>query len=362
MSTIKAPRYRRSRYLVLYWSGEQAILLNAHTLRGHAVHPNLIAFLSKLNDWSNAEQVTAANRSVEPNELGELHELGLLETEEEVAVRGSTSFEWDPIELAVQRRTSRGGYWPDLQSSVPSVIGPRFADRPATELPSPKTLRGVKLEDALRKRRSVRNYGGRPLRLDELSTLLYHSARVVKCVSDVRCGDRMLRPFPTAGARSELETFVLSVDICGLEPGAYYYDALHHRLLMIRIWDEHQERILRSVHAAAGGKLNRDPALVLLITAIFERLMWKYRDLSLSLIYKDVGSFFQTLYLVATALNLAPCAIGSGDEAENSEWLGLDPLRESQVGCFVCGPRGRQTRELRQLDIRGNNRRDNLHA
>jgi SagB-type dehydrogenase family enzyme len=357
----QAPRYRRSRHLVLYWSGDEAVLLNAHTLCGHAAHPNLIAFLSKLTDWSSAEQVARRNRTVGPDDLVRFHEIGLLETEDEAAAREPTGFEWDPMELAVHRRTSRGGYWPDLAGPVPPVIGPRFADQPATALPPPGGLRGLKLEDALGGRRSVRRYAGRALGLEEVSTLLYHSARVVKCVTDAQFGDRMLRPFPTAGARSELETYVVSVDIRGLEPGAFYYDASRHRLLRIRVRDDQQERILRSVHQAAGGKLNRDPALVLLITAVFERMMWKYRDLGLSLIYKDVGSFFQTLYLVATALNLAPCAIGSGDEAENSRWLGLDPLRESQVGCFVCGPRGQKTREPSQFETRGS-RRDKFQS
>ncbi len=296
--------------------------------------------------------MASANGSVEIEDLLELHELGLLETEDEIADRRSTNFEWDPIELAVQRRTSRGGYRTDSASAVSPVMVPRFADRPATALPPPGTLCNVSLADVLEQRRSVRSYAKRSMSLEELSALLYHSARVVRCAGGARFGTRVLRPFPTAGACSELETYVLSVDISGLQAGAFYYDAFRHRLLRIREWDDHMERILRSVHTAAGNKLNRDPAVVLLITAIFERLMRKYRDLSLSLIYKDVGSFFQTLYLVATALNLAPCAIGSGDEAENSRWLGLDPLCESQVGCFVCGPRGHKTSELRQFNTR----------
>jgi SagB-type dehydrogenase family enzyme len=339
MSAAPKPRYRRSPHLVLYWSGNQTVLLNAHTLRGHHVHPNLIAFLSGLSEWSSAEDVATPNQSVGAEDLAELHKLGLLETEDDAAARECMSFEWDPIELAVQRRTSRGSSRPDLATLTPPLIGPRFADRPATDLPSPAPSHAMTLTDVLQRRRSVRTYAARPLRLGELSTLLHYSARAVGCIRDPQLGERMLRPFPTAGACSELEIFVISVDISELEPGAFYYDALCHRLLRICSRDDHYARILQSVHAAAGGKLSRDPALVVIITAVFDRVMWKYRDLALSLIYKDVGALFQTLYLVATALDLAPCAIGSGDEAENSRWLGLDPLHESQVGCFVCGPR-----------------------
>jgi SagB-type dehydrogenase family enzyme len=339
MRTPRGPRYRRSPHLVLYWLGNQPVLLNAHTLRCHRVHPNLIAFLSQLSEWSSAEDVVAANRSVRAQDLAEFHKLSLLETEDDEPARNCTSFEWDPIELAVQRRTSRGGYWPDFTGPTLPAIRRRFADRPATVLPSPAPVHPMTLTDALQRRRSVRDYAARALRLEELSTLLHHSARVVERNRDPQLGDRMLRPFPTAGARSELEIYVISVDILELKPGAFYYDAPCHRLLRIRDRSDHFEQILRSVHVAAGGKLSRDPPLILLITAVFERMMRKYRDLALSLVYKDVGALLQTLYLVATALELAPCAIGSGDEAENSRWLGLDPLCESQVGCFVTGPR-----------------------
>ena len=44
----------------------------------------------------------------------------------------------------------------------------------------------------------------------------------------------------------------------------------------------------------------------------------RYGHLALSLIYKDVGCLLQTLYFVATAQELAPCAVGGGDEAANS--------------------------------------------
>ena len=118
----------------------------------------------------------------------------------------------------------------------------------------------------------------------------------------------------------------------GLAAGAYAYDALAHRLIQVRERDAHQCRLVASMHDATGNALNRDPSAVLLITAVFERIMAKYTRLGLSLIYKDVGALMQTLYLVGTALGLAPCAIGGGDEAANSRWLGLNPLHESQVG------------------------------
>ena len=76
---------------------------------------------------------------------------------------------------------------------------------------------------------------------------------------------------------------------------------------------------------------------MLLVTAVFARVMWKYEGIGPGLIDRNVGCLYQTIYLVATALGLGPCAIGAGDEAANASWLGLDPLVESQVGCVLIG-------------------------
>lgn len=338
-AAVGGRRFRRSPYLILQWSGPEPVLVNADTLACCRVHPDLIAALSRMGAWSSFDDLAAAELPLGRDAVEALAGAGLLQVEHEVAAADGPGFDWDPIELAVQRRTAFGGARVERAPSPPPVIRPRFTDRPATALPPPLPSLPMALDVALARRRSERTYAARPLQLQELSTLLHHAARVVQRLDDPALGDRLLRPFPTAGARSELEIYAL-VDrgVAGTEPGAYHYDPFEHRLRQLRGRDDDHQRILRSVHAMAGGALDRDPAVVLLITAVFGRIMWKYRDLGLSLIYKDVGALLQTLYLVATALELAPCALGSGAEAENSRWLGLDPLQESQVGCFVIGP------------------------
>ncbi|HZN13707.1 MAG TPA: SagB family peptide dehydrogenase, partial [Acidimicrobiales bacterium] len=188
-------------------------------------------------------------------------------------------------------------------------------------------------------RRTERTYGAPSLSLAQISALLYFSARTIDVVSLPSGLKVAQRPFASAGGRSELEIYVLSNHVDGLAAGAYHYDPAAHALSLVRRADEWQERITRSAGVAAGGTLNRPPPAVLLITAVFERMNSKYGHLGLSLIYKNVGCLLQSLYLVATALALAPCAIGNGEESANSQWLGLDPLVESQVGCFLVGAR-----------------------
>jgi len=80
--------------------------------------------------------------------------------------------------------------------------------------------------------------------------------------------------------------------------------------------------------------------VLLIVTARFQRLSWKYESIAYATVLKDVGVLYQTMYLVATAMGLAPCAVGGGNADLAARILGLDYLAESSVGEFLLGSRG----------------------
>jgi oxazoline/thiazoline dehydrogenase len=61
--------------------------------------------------------------------------------------------------------------------------------------------------------------------------------------------------------------------------------------------------------------------------------------MSYATVLKDVGALMQTMYLVATAMRLAPCALGGGDAEHFARLLGSDYFEETSVGEFVIGRR-----------------------
>ena len=56
-----------------------------------------------------------------------------------------------------------------------------------------------------------------------------------------------------------------------------------------------------------------------------------------ALVLKDVGVMMQTMYLVATDMGLAPCALGGGNADLFAAATGLDYLEEGSVGEFALG-------------------------
>jgi SagB-type dehydrogenase family enzyme len=319
-------------------------VVDCNTLRRFAGDDRLFAILSALGSWTPLDDLGEAGLAVSEAGMDRLVTLGLVEERGDPVYDGSRQDQlyWSPFELAVQRQLSTGGYSEAAVRSRGTSPPPLFKIRPpgpVTGLPPCESTLPVSLGNVLGARRSIRTYADRSLRLTELSAVLGHSFRIVQVVHDDLLGGHAFRPFPGGGARSELEVYVVANDVEGLSPGAYYYDPRSHELVLIRERDQDQARLNRGVHRATGLMLNRDPPAVLVITAVFARVMWKYTGIGLSVIYRNTGCVYQTLYLVATALGLAPCAIGGGEEREHSTWLGLDPLVESEVGCVLIGPR-----------------------
>jgi SagB-type dehydrogenase family enzyme len=148
-------------------------------------------------------------------------------------------------------------------------------------------------------------------------------------------GEVAARPYPTAGAAYDLELY-LSVRRCsGVSEGIYYYDPVGHRLVLVNSDPADREAML-TVASWSTGLPNRADVLVT-ITSRFQRLSWKYRSIAYATILRHTGVLYQTMYLVAAAMGLAPCGLGNGDADLAARVLGLEYLREASVGDFLLG-------------------------
>lgn len=336
-------RFRRSPALLVEWLGRDIVVVDTTAMRRTRIDPRLVAALAMLDDWRSVDDLIALGADITGESLQRLAAAGVVEqSSESQAPPGpgdarDPRLVWNPFDLAVQRNMSRGGLREhELDWESPPLRRARPGDT-TVQLPPPLQSLQAPFSDVVAARRSLRRYGARALTQEELSTLLHHAARVAVARPETEPVEA-LRPFAGAGARSELEIYCVADRVAGLRPGVYRFDPFAHDLEHVRDRDGDTVAFLDGVSAAAGG-LEQLPPLTLLITAVFGRIMQRYDWIGLSLIYRDCGCLLQTLYLVATAMDLAPCAIGTGAEFANSRWLGLDPMVEAQVGCFIVGPR-----------------------
>jgi SagB-type dehydrogenase family enzyme len=197
------------------------------------------------------------------------------------------------------------------------------------------------------RRRSIRKYAAEPITDRQLGEFLYRVARVKDCKhmevetpsGPVRM-DFASRPFPAGGALYELEVYAVVAACRGLSPGLYHYDGLGHRLVRRAgrspLSCQAVERLLQGA-ALAAGLQTTEAQVLLVLAARLPRVAWKYSGLAYSLVLKHVGVVFQTMYLAATTMGLAPCAVGLGDSDLFAQAADAHYFAETSVGEFLLG-------------------------
>jgi SagB-type dehydrogenase family enzyme len=220
---------------------------------------------------------------------------------------------------------------------------PRWGDLAATD---------PALVVAMEGRRSMRTYGSEPVTATELGDLLYRTARVRSLITlppgaesasppegagASRPEDPTLsdRPYPGGGACYELELYVTARQCPGISPAIYHYDPLGHRLELVNS-DRAMVDELLSI-ASQAAVVDIPPPVLITMTARFRRLTWKYESMAYAVALMDVGVLIQSLYLVCTGMNLAPCALGSVHVDAASRAFGTDWRIEPSVGQFMLG-------------------------
>lgn len=210
-----------------------------------------------------------------------------------------------------------------VQPAVPDLDAARAADPPLTSV--------------IEARRSVRQHDDEhPITVDQLGELLYRSVRIRQTGGSA--GDVLVdRPYPAGGSLGELTFYAVVTRCDGLDPGIWRYAAADHAFEHVA--DPGPASLEMVGHARAASLMPGDPQVLIVIAARFGRVMWKYESMAYALILKHVGVAYQTMYLVAQAMGLAPCAQGGGSADLFAAATGLDYYTEGSVGEFLIGSR-----------------------
>jgi len=254
-------------------------------------------------------------------------------------------------DLLYHRRSRRG--WTDQPvGATYSYVG-SIEPQPAVRPPHPgepiplarDDLERLADEDppftrVLESRVSVRAYDEeRPLDVETLGAFLYRCARV-RAVFPVTADapyESSSRPYPSGGATYDLEIYLTVRACAGLAPGLYHYRPDEHALVLVTDDATYVDALVEEAFIANARQVR--PQVLFTLTSRFARLSWKYSGMAYAATLKNVGVLYQTMYLVATAMGLAPCALGNGDSMLFAEATGIDPAEESSVGEFMLGSR-----------------------
>ncbi len=203
---------------------------------------------------------------------------------------------------------------------------------PLIDLPAPLTMPNSSLSDTILNRVSVRSFAPHSYSLEELATVLHYGYGTTR----ENQGTSFPRPFravPSGGALYPLEIFFHCADIQGVSPGLYHYNASGHYIRRLRKGDGRQT----IADSMTQPELGLESSLVIFMTAMFERTVFKYGDRGYRFTLLEAGHVAQNMNLVSTALELGCVNIGGFYDREIDEFLGIDGVTHSTVYMLAIG-------------------------
>src|SRR5207245_9426145 len=138
---------------------------------------------------------------------------------------------------------------------------------------------------------------------------------------------------PSGGARYPLEIFFHSATIEGLQAGLYHYNPAENHLRFLRKGDATN----KIAEAMAYPDLAAGASLLVFITAVFERSIFKYGDRGYRFILLEAGHVAQNINLVTNALGLGGTNIGGFFDRQIDDFLGLDGVTHSTIYMIAIG-------------------------
>lgn len=176
----------------------------------------------------------------------------------------------------------------------------------AISLPRPKLKGEMSLEETILKRRSIRSFTSKDLRLEEISQILWATQGITE-------EGRGLRAAPSAGALYPLEVYLIKSD------GVFHYNVRKHSLKKVGGIDVRGEL----AEAALGQSAIRQAPVSVVICAVRSRVTAKYGRRGDRYVDVEVGHAAENLHLQAVALGLASVPIGAFTDSEVKRILSL---------------------------------------
>jgi SagB-type dehydrogenase family enzyme len=193
-------------------------------------------------------------------------------------------------------------------------------------LPPPMLSGNMSVEEALFKRRSIRNFKNEPLDLKVVSQLLWSVYGVTYVYEKTGL---LFKTAPSAGATYPLEIYLLAGNVDSLKPGLYRYIPANHSIVPMMEGDMRNQL----TKACYGQDMIDQAPLSIVFTAVYERLTSRYGKRGKDrYVCMDLGHSGQNLYLQATALSLGTCAIGA---FEDKAIISLFKLPEEETPLYV---------------------------
>ncbi len=201
-------------------------------------------------------------------------------------------------------------------SQVAGAVGDEMT---MTLLPEARYEGNVSVEQAIKRRRTVRSFQHDALTLTQLSQLLWAAQGITD-------KGRGYRAAPSGGALYPLNVYAVvgRAGVKELDEGVYLYVPDKHSLQKLG----HEDQRKKLAQAALGQSWIAEAPVVLVITAEYARITKKYGERGVRYAQIEAGNVGENIFLQAEALGLGAGIVGAFDDGSVARIIGALPRHE----------------------------------
>jgi SagB-type dehydrogenase family enzyme len=187
----------------------------------------------------------------------------------------------------------------------------------------------------LRARRSIHEFAGKPMSLENLATVLWAGDGVTSRRSDSDGSVWSLRTAPSGGGLYPIDIYCVALCVKGLEQGLYYFSPLREELQRIR--DGDMAPALTDATFLREEIQSASAALVL--TAVMPRTRFKYGERSYRFALLEAGHIAQNILLTIEAIGASALPVGGFVDDIVTKMIGLDGCEDIALYLILMGCR-----------------------
>jgi len=344
-------RLVRNPDLLIGWSGRELLVEDLASGDRTAVSVDSVRLLDRFGRPKSPAAVADAfadyDRASVLAGIRKLRRLRFLLPESQARGRLSRIRTWkDNLASAAYHAASRNIRF----ATSPGAIDRFLADRVTAESPPPrfKRYRGAArqplsgrpfgeqaratLDGVLARRRTVRDFSRDPVSREDFSEIVRGTWGRTGWGAPGVAGRLPRKTSPSAGSLHPIECYVLIWNVVGIRPGLYHYDVAGDGLARLSSGNLRDE----AVRAASGQRWVRRAAFLCVMTAVFDRTLWKYgSEGAYRVLWLDAGHLGQTFCLLATSRGLGAFTTAAIQDTFLEKLIGLDGIREFPL--YLCG-------------------------
>lgn len=204
----------------------------------------------------------------------------------------------------------------------------------------------------IRARRSLRQFTGKTMPLQALSTILFYANGVTGDVAMVSEADDLqwpkyslgapevahTRAASSGGSLNPISLYLVLQNVEKLDDGIYIYLPFDHSLKKIMAFNEQkrQEHLLMSLSWGTNVEPAKVNVAIYYVYSVYENSR-KYGDLGSLFAFVEAGEIAAHIHLICTAMKVGSSDMGGWEKVRTERFLGIDGLSKQLVHNTVIG-------------------------